>query len=173
MIKYVNDVPVELTPEEIEQGQNEAKEHIYQEHVRPRSEMEGLLALGKSLVKSQLSLSEDKTLGIQCMALFDYWAKGDYNVGDVRTDPKTGYPYECITEHNSITNPDWTIDNRTLWKPWHSTSLDYALPFEQPTGAHDMYKVGEYMVYTDKIIYECIENTNFSPTDYPQAWKAH
>lgn len=40
-----------------------------------------------------------------------------------------------------------------------------------PAGAHDMYKVGEYMIYTDKNIYKCIQDTNFSPSDYPQAWK--
>lgn len=91
--------------------------------------------------------------------------------GKPDTSPKTGYPYECITQHDSVSNPDWTIDNRTLWKPWHSRSIDYALPYEAPTGAHDMYKVGEYMIYTDKSIYKCIQDTNFSPTDYPQAWE--
>lgn len=29
------------------------------------------------------------------------------------------------------------------------------------------------MIYTDKniYIYKCIQDTNFSPTDYPQAWE--
>lgn len=38
-------------------------------------------------------------------------------------------------------------------------------------GAHDMYKNGEYMIFTDKNIYKCVQDTNFSPTDYPQAWE--
>lgn len=83
------------------------------------------------------------------MTLFDVWSQDNYKVGDVRTDPDNRYPYECITEHDSISNPDWTIDNRTLWKPWHGRSLEYALPWEAPTGAHDMYKIGEYMIFTD------------------------
>lgn len=87
------------------------------------------------------------------MTLFDVWSQDNYKVGDVRTDPDNGYPYECITEHDSISNPDWTIDNRTLWKPCHSKVKEYALPYEAPTGAHDIYKVGEYMIYTDKNIY--------------------
>lgn len=29
---------------------------------------------------------------------------------------------------------DWTIDNRTIWKPWHSRKAEYALPYEAPTG---------------------------------------
>lgn len=40
-----------------------------------------------------------------------------------------------------------------------------------PAGAHDMYKNGEYMIYIDKNIYKCVQDTNFSPTDYPQAWE--
>lgn len=171
MKKWVDGELVEMAPEEIEQLKNEGREYIYQERVRPKTEMEGIVALARSLVATQIAESEDKTLGIQCMALFEPWTKGNYKVGNVRTDPKTGYPYECITEHNSISNPGWTIDNRTLWKPWHSTSPDCALPFEAPTGAHDIYKVGEYMIYTDKNLYKCIENTNFSPVDYPQAWE--
>lgn len=132
-----------------------------------------LQKLQREAVINQIKENDDKTLGIQCTALFDVWVRGDYKVGDVRTKPETGYPYECIQAHDSTVNTDWDISVRTLWKPWHSTSPDYALPYEAPTGAHDMYKAGEYMIYTDKIIYECIKDTNFSPTDYPQAWKAH
>ena len=43
-------------------------------------------------VLAQIAESEDKTLGIQCMALFPVWERGNYVVGDVRTDPETGYP---------------------------------------------------------------------------------
>lgn len=162
---------IEMTQEQIEKKKNGDKEALYQEHIRPRTIEEGMIAFVKSLMVTQISESEDKTLGVQCMALFEPWTKGNYKVGDVRTDSKTGYPYECITQHDSVSNPDWTIDNRTLWKPWHSKSPEYALPYEAPTGAHDIYKVGEYMIYTDKSIYKCIQNTNFSPTDYPQAWE--
>lgn len=34
------------------------------------------------------------------------------------------------------------------------------------TGAHDMYKAGEYMIWTDGIIKKCLRDTNFSPTEY-------
>ena len=57
-------------------------------------------------VLAQIAESEDKTLGIQCMALFSVWKRGNYVVGDVRTDPDTGYPYECIVAHDSITNTE-------------------------------------------------------------------
>lgn len=40
-----------------------------------------------------------------------------------------------------------------------------------PTGAHDMYKSGEYMIWTDDTTRKCIQDTNFSPDEYPQAWE--
>ena len=40
-----------------------------------------------------------------------------------------------------------------------------------PTGAHDMYKTGEYMIWTDGNTYKCIQDTNFSPEEYAQAWE--
>ena len=38
------------------------------------------------------------------------------------------------------------------------------------TGAHDMYKQGEYMIWTDGAVYCCKSDTIFSPGDYAQAW---
>lgn len=130
-----------------------------------------LQKLQREAVINQIKENDDKTLGIQCMALFDVWVRGDYKVGDVRTDPNTGYPYECIQAHDSTVNTDWDIAVRTLWKPWHSRSLEYALPWEAPTGAHDMYKIGEYMIFTDGKVYKALQDTNFSPTEYAQAWE--
>ena len=39
------------------------------------------------------------------------------------------------------------------------------------TGAHDMYKSVEYMIWTDNQVYKCTQDTNFSPTEYAQAWE--
>lgn len=36
-----------------------------------------------------------------------------------------------------------------------------------------MYHSGEYMVYTDGKTYKCVQNTNFSPDDYPSAWEVY
>lgn len=122
----------------------------------------------------KIKSSEDKTLGIQCMALFPVWERGNYVVGDVRTDPDTGYPYECIVAHDSITNTgdDWTIKNRALWSAWHSRKKEYALPWEKPeTGTSGIYHVGEYMIWTDGTVKKCLRNTNFSPDEYPADWE--
>ncbi len=125
-------------------------------------------------VLAQIAESDDKTLGIQCMALFPVWERGNYVVGDVRTDPDTGYPYECIVAHDSITNngDDWTIKNRALWSAWHSRKKEYALPWEKTeTGTSGIYHVGEYMIWTDETVKKCLRDTNFSPDEYPDDWE--
>ena len=106
--------------------------------------------------------------------MLDYipeWAEGVYVVGDVRKDA-SGYPKICVQAHNSITNPSHDITVASLWAPYHAKSREHALPFVAVTGAHDMYKSGEYMVYTDREVYKCLQDTAYSPTDYAQAWQA-
>ena len=157
--------------EEIQQAQQAQTEYEYQERIRPRTEMEGLVALAKTVLAERIVESEDKTLGVQCMALFPtYIQNKQHEVGEVATHPETGYPYECMTSYNGTVQQDWTMDNRTIWKPWHSRDPEYALPWVAPTGAHDMYRAGEYMIWTDGKVYECKQDTNFSPTEYAQAW---
>ena len=45
------------------------------------------------------------------------------------------------------------------------------MPFVPVQGAHDMYRAGEYMIYTDGQIYRCKQDTAYSPEDYAQAWE--
>lgn len=132
-----------------------------------------LQELQRQAVLAQIAESEDKTLGIQCMALFPVWERGNYVEGDVRTDPDTGYPFECHTPHDSVSNPgdDWTIKNRALWKPWHSRSAEYALPWEAPTAAYDMYHAGEYMIWTDGTVRRCKADTDRGPDVLPDNWE--
>lgn len=98
------------------------------------------------------------------------WSPDTYVVGDVRKDT-TGYPKICVQAHNSLINPTHGISVASLWAPYHAKSADYALPWVTPTGAHDVYKKDEYMVFTDGAAYKCLSDTNYSPTDYAQAWQ--
>ena len=123
-------------------------------------------------VLAQIAESEDKTLGIQCMALFPVYVQGkQHEVGEVATHPETGYPYECMTAYDGAVQQDWTIDNRALWKPWHSRSVEYALPWEAPTAAYDMYKSGEYMIWTDGTVRRCKADTDRGPDVLPDNWE--
>lgn len=106
------------------------------------------------------------------MALFPMYVQNkQHEVGEVATHPETGYPYECMTAYDGTVQQDWTIDTPTLWKPWHSRKAECALPWKAPTGAHDMYHAGEYMIWEDGTVKKCIQDTNFSPDEYTQAWE--
>ena len=163
---------VAISDEEINTMRAEAREAKHREQIRPRTLFEGMTELNRAILLDKLAETDDKTLAIACMAFFEPWTPGQYSAGDIRTDPQTGYPRECILAHNSTVNPDWTIATATLWKPYHSRKKEYALPWEAPTGVHDMYRDGEYMLWTDYGIYKCLNDTNFSPLENPSAWEA-
>lgn len=123
-------------------------------------------------VLQQIAKSEDKTLGIQCMALFPVYVQNkQHDAREVATHPETGYPYECRTSYDGTVQQDWTMDNRALWKPWHSRKKEYALPWVAPTGAHDIYKAGEYMIWTDGMVHRCKVDTDRGPDVLPDSWE--
>lgn len=130
--------------------------------------IEALVRYARSKLTEELSDLDDKSIAISCAGLFQSWVPDSYKVGDIRT--KDGVPYECILDHDSIVNPTWDITVRTLWKPYHSRQKNWALPWVAPTGAHDVYKAGEYMIYDGKI-YLCKSDTAYSPSDYAAAWE--
>lgn len=104
-------------------------------------------------------------------ALLRPWTPGDYAAGDVRV--QDGYPYKCCQAHDSSNNPDWDpVTQRALWVPYHAKTAKWALPYAAPTGAHDAYQDGEYMVWTDGQIYRCnTDNTVWGPDTLPDVWE--
>ena len=99
------------------------------------------------------------------------WKPGAYAVGDVRV--YGGIPYRCVQAHDSTQNPAWTPDaTPALWMQYHGTTPETARPWVAPAGAHDIYRAGEYMIWTDGQMYKCLQDTAFSPVDYLQAWEA-
>ena len=104
-------------------------------------------------------------------ALLRPWTPGDYAAGDVRV--QDGYPYKCCQAHDSTDNPDWDpATNRALWVPYHAKSPKWGLPYVAPTGAHDAYQDGEYMIWTDGQIYRCnTDNTVWGPDTLPDVWE--
>lgn len=102
-------------------------------------------------------------------AIIRPWVPGVYYIGDVRVE--NDIPYKCVQTHDSSVNIEWTPSlTPSLWMQYHGTSVDTARPWLTPTGAHDMYKVGEYMIWTDEAVYECAVDTIYDPEVYPQAW---
>lgn len=134
--------------------------------------LESVIRYARTKFMEEVSGEEDKTNGIACKGLIpEYEQNHVYSVGDVRLHPTTRTPKECMTAYDGYAQPDWTIDTPTLWKPWHSRKKEYALPWESPTGAHDMYKAGEYMIWSDGVTYKCKQDTNFNPEEYALAWE--
>lgn len=98
------------------------------------------------------------------------WKPGVFAAGDVRQ--RLGAPYKCVQGHDSTQNPDWTPEaTPALWMQYHGTTPESARPWIEPTGAHDMYKAGEYTIWTDGKTYRAKMDTAYSPADYPQAWE--
>ena len=120
----------------------------------------------KWFLQMQISTAEDKTDGIACRGLIPAYEQNKYHeAGDVATRTETGYPYECLTAYDGTVTQEWTIDTPTLWKPWHSRKKEYALPWEAPTGAHDMYKAGEYMIWEVWTTKHCKQENNYITED--------
>ena len=170
LVNTENDLDIELS---VQEGYNiiETHEVIF---LKPdRAEIENRLlkeeiAAVSAIIPQLLTGKKDDTL----VALLNYipvWTKGRYLVGMVRK--YEGQPKICCQDHDSTDNDSWNPTVASLWSPYHAKSAAYALPWIQPIGTHDMYKANEYMVFTDGGTYRCLQNTAYSPTEYPQAWK--
>lgn len=115
---------------------------------------------------------------ISSMSLCPDWVAGKHKVGDIYKTTNEGVKqiWECIQAYDNDTypniiptDPSW----HTFHKPFHGTTPETALEFVAPTGAHDIYKIGEYMLYTDNKIYKCIKDTNFTPEEQSDAWEVY
>lgn len=114
---------------------------------------------------------DDERLGVR--VLYDPWSAGTYQAGDIRN--ANGQTWECFQAHDTGTYPDINPDNAawfTFWRPLHGKTKATAMPYVPVQGAHDMYRAGEYMIYTDGKIYRCKQDTAYSPEDYAAAWEA-
>lgn len=127
----------------------------------------------RSVFSAQVSTMDDDQI-IQCSGLADTWTPGDHKVGEVYN--AGDQTWECYQAYNNDVYPDikpsdpsWYTFNR----PLHGKSPETARPFVPVQGSHDMYRSGEYMIYTDGKTYRCKSDTNFSPDDYAQAWEVY
>lgn len=133
--------------------------------------LKSLVYLGRQLVGNVAGTDDDKR--IRASGLFDEWVAGAHAVGDIcNANDQT---WECFQAHDNAVYPDINPDNSawfTFWRPLHGKTPETARPWVAPTGAHDIYKAGEYMIWSDGVVYKCLSGTNFSPADYAPAWEA-
>ena len=100
------------------------------------------------------------------------WSSGNHTRGENYT--AAGQTWECYQSYDNAAHPD-IIPGNPAWytfnRPLHGKSPETARPWVAPQGAHDMYRMGEYMIYTDGALYKCLSDTNFSPDEYAAAWE--
>ena len=133
------------------------------EAIQMRKQMENTFDIAAA------SMTNDQA--IENRVLCKAWALGVHAVGTVRS--VDGYPYKCIQSHDTKEHPDIVPGSTawpTFWIPLHGTTPETALPFVQPTGAHDMYLAGEYAVF-DVGVKKCIRDTAYNYIDDPTAWE--
>lgn len=106
---------------------------------------------------------------IDLAPLLAVWQPGVKTAGMVET--YGGCPYRVVQDHDSTGDPHWTPEVSSLYAPWHGTDAAHALPFVQPTGAHDAYMAGEYMTM-DGAVYRCLsDGTVHDPGVLPTMWE--
>lgn len=133
------------------------------------------------LSRKQARTLDDDEDRLHVTALYEDWQPGSYAVGDIYNTHAGGnlgseweQTWECFQAYDNETYPDIVPGNAawyTFNRPLHGKSVETARPFVPVQGAHDMYKAGEYMIYTDGKTYCCKQDTAYSPTDYAQAWE--
>ena len=107
---------------------------------------------------------------IMCSALYDEWGPGKHVTGDIFS--VDGDIWECFQNYDNAVNPDIVPGNAawfTFNRPYHGTSRETARNFVHPTGAHDIYKKGEWAVQGGKFT-ECLSDTSYSLEEYSAAW---
>ena len=129
-------------------------------------------AFAKAYIKDNPLQSVSMKLAVS--GLYDTWVFGKYEIGDIRNH--AGQTWECIQPHDNAVYPDINPDNpqtwATFWRPLHGTSKETARPWVKPwAGTTDMYRTGEYMIWTDGKIYKCLGDTVYSPEEYPPIWE--
>lgn len=134
------------------------------------SEAQSAAAVRRMVLAQMADLDDDSRIRVS--GLYEPWTAGKYEAGDIRN--AGGQTWECFQAHDNATYPDikpGTAAWYTFWRPLHGKSPETARPFVPVQGAHDMYRAGEYMVWTDGRIKRATQDTAYSPADYPPAWE--
>ena len=136
------------------------------------SESASLTAFAKAYM--QENPPQGVAMKLSVAGLYDTWVLGKYAVGDIRNH--AGQTWECHQAHDNAVYPDINPDNpetwANFWRPLHGTSKETARPWVKPwAGTTDMYRTGEYMIWTDGKIYKCLGDTVYSPEEYPPIWE--
>ena len=137
-------------------------------------EIQAAVQMAKMMMEKSPPTETDEIIRVS--ALYPDWQPGNHTVGEIFKAHygETYQPWTCFQAYNNDVYPDIYPDSsswRTFNRPYHGTTRETAQKWIAPSGAHDMYKTGEYMIWQDGTIKRCKQDTNFSPDEYAQAWE--
>lgn len=137
-------------------------------------------ALSSSIYLSKLQLKgetvDDDDKRIRASGLYDDWSAGAHTVGQIYN--AAGQTWECYQAYDNATHPD-IVPGAAAWftfnRPLHGKTPETGRPWVAPTHSMDIYRNGEYMIWTDGTIKRCVvaNGTNFSPEEYPAGWETY
>jgi hypothetical protein len=117
------------------------------------------------------TLTEDQAL--ICVRLYKPWEVGKaYTVGEYMTygvngvgDPQL---YKVVQDHTS--QADWTPDATPALYDAIGLDPDGYPVWNQPTGAHDAYNIGDIVNYNGTLYQSTIDGNIWAPDAYPAGW---
>lgn len=166
-----------LTVEEgLRKSLEEAQETIATISGKVIQSSEDALAVRRQIEQMYATSGAGDTEKILSINLCPDWEPGKHETGEVYKTDKAGVRqiWECIQAYDNGTYPGLTPTDPswyTFHRPFHGTTPETAMEWVKPLGAHDIYKTGEQMRYTDGFIYKCLSDTAFSPEEYARAWE--
>lgn len=124
------------------------------------------------------TLSADES--IANMNLAPDWKAGNHSVGEKYVthsgdglDQQWDQIWEVIQAYDNSVYPDIIPGNDswfTFHKPSHGTTIETARPFVKPKGAHDLYQIGEIVIWQDGFK-KAKRPTDHSPDEYASDWE--
>lgn len=111
---------------------------------------------------------------LRANGLYDDWVEGNHAKGEIYN--ADGQTWECYMPYDNAAYPD-VVPGSAAWstfnRPLHGRTRETAQPWVRPTHSMDIYRYGEWMIWTDGFHCRCIaENgTNFGPDEYPGGWE--
>ena len=135
------------------------------------SEAQSAAAVGRMVLAQLSDLTADVKLRVS--GLYDTWQHETVcEAGDIYNH--AGQTWECYAKLDPALNPGVTPDTpawHNFFRVLHGRTPSTARPFVPPHAEYDMYRAGEYMVWTDGSIKRATQDTAYSPEDFLGAWE--
>lgn len=135
------------------------------------SEAQSAAAVGRMVLAQLSDLTADAKLRVS--GLYDTWQHETVcEAGDIYN--RAGQTWECYAKLDPALNPGVTPDTpawHNFFRVLHGRTPSTARPFVPPHAEYDMYRAGEYMVWTDGSIKRATQDTAYSPEDFAGAWE--